>query len=69
MELTAVFYHYKIYLALIQTQFTKSLQKYTKLAGQQQQKKNSQKVAENAPGKKANALADSAEAAKLLSVK
>lgn len=68
MELTAVFYHYKIYLALIQTQFTKSLQKYTKLAGQQQQK-NSQKVAENAPGKKANALADSAEAAKLLSVK
>lgn len=51
MELTAVFYHYKIYLALIQTQFTKSLQKYTKVAGQQQQK-NSQKVAENAPGKK-----------------
>lgn len=53
MELSAVLYHYKIYLALIQMQFTKYLEKYTKPAEQQ-------KVAENVQEKKQTLLTDSA---------
>lgn len=52
MELTAVFYHYKIYLALIQTQFTKSLQKYTKLAGQLKKTKKTAKSGRKCARKK-----------------